>query len=236
MRKAALRVDGRRGPALHRRQAWPDRRHFASPSYGHDDWLFSLLYSPLLRTAQGNPFLLSLFLLQLSRISQISPGRRFEFPHFFVPASVTPDQTTASMSTEESPAQQAARLRRERREAKIRATGSARLDKITSLSGRPPASGTVSYLESLMLLTLADECLSMNRARKPCPSTATRLAGSRCPRVNGTAPSNIFVASAPSTQGRRSDRGKHTKYTSAAGISTGIVARESPRAAATAKD
>ncbi|EEP80239.1 predicted protein [Uncinocarpus reesii 1704] len=45
------------------------------------------------------------------------------------------------MSTaEESPAQQAARLRRERREAKIRAGGSARLDKITSLSGRTPAS------------------------------------------------------------------------------------------------
>lgn len=45
------------------------------------------------------------------------------------------------MSTEESPAQQAARLRRERREAKIKSGGSARLDKITSLSGRTPASG-----------------------------------------------------------------------------------------------
>ncbi|PGH07388.1 hypothetical protein AJ79_06290 [Helicocarpus griseus UAMH5409] len=45
------------------------------------------------------------------------------------------------MSTaEESPAQQAARLRRERREAKIKAGGSARLDKITSLSGRTPSS------------------------------------------------------------------------------------------------
>jgi GET complex subunit GET2 len=44
-------------------------------------------------------------------------------------------------SAEESPAQQAARLRRERREAKIKAGGSARLDKITSLSGRTPASG-----------------------------------------------------------------------------------------------
>ncbi|GAD94464.1 conserved hypothetical protein [Paecilomyces variotii No. 5] len=43
-------------------------------------------------------------------------------------------------SAEESPAQQAARLRRERREAKIKAGGSARLDKITSLSGRAPAS------------------------------------------------------------------------------------------------
>ncbi|KAJ5595278.1 uncharacterized protein N7459_001486 [Penicillium hispanicum] len=43
------------------------------------------------------------------------------------------------MSTpEESPAQRAARQRRERREAKIREGGSARLDKITSLSGRTP--------------------------------------------------------------------------------------------------
>ncbi|KAL2215878.1 hypothetical protein M432DRAFT_116012 [Thermoascus aurantiacus ATCC 26904] len=41
------------------------------------------------------------------------------------------------MSTTETPAQQAARLRRERREAKIREGGSARLDKITSLSRAP---------------------------------------------------------------------------------------------------
>ncbi|KXG50888.1 GET complex, subunit GET2 [Penicillium griseofulvum] len=40
--------------------------------------------------------------------------------------------------TEESPAQRSARLRRERREAKIKEGGSARLDKITSLSGRTP--------------------------------------------------------------------------------------------------
>ncbi|KAJ5646526.1 hypothetical protein N7490_002898 [Penicillium lividum] len=45
------------------------------------------------------------------------------------------------MSTpDESPAQRAARQRRERREAKIREGGSARLDKITSLSGRTPQS------------------------------------------------------------------------------------------------
>lgn len=42
---------------------------------------------------------------------------------------------------EESPAQKQARLRRERREAKILAGGSARLDKITSLSGRPAEPG-----------------------------------------------------------------------------------------------
>lgn len=43
--------------------------------------------------------------------------------------------------SEESPAQRSARLRRERREAKIKGGGSARLDKITSLSGRTPQSG-----------------------------------------------------------------------------------------------
>lgn len=50
------------------------------------------------------------------------------------------------MSTpEESPAQRAARLRRERREAKIKEGGSARLEKITSLSGRTPQSGKNNY-------------------------------------------------------------------------------------------
>ncbi|KAL3456449.1 hypothetical protein BJX64DRAFT_270660 [Aspergillus heterothallicus] len=42
-------------------------------------------------------------------------------------------------SADESPAQRAARLRRERREAKIKEGGAARLDKITSLSGRTPS-------------------------------------------------------------------------------------------------
>lgn len=40
------------------------------------------------------------------------------------------------MSESESPAQQAARLRRERREARIKDGGAARLNKITNLSGR----------------------------------------------------------------------------------------------------
>lgn len=42
---------------------------------------------------------------------------------------------------EESPMQKQARIRRERREAKIKAGGSARLDKITSLSGRAAETG-----------------------------------------------------------------------------------------------
>ncbi|KAI9820651.1 MAG: hypothetical protein M1827_005020 [Pycnora praestabilis] len=49
-------------------------------------------------------------------------------------ASPEPSQ---SPRPDESLAQQQARLRRERREAKIKAGGSARLNKITSLSGRP---------------------------------------------------------------------------------------------------
>ncbi|RHZ60011.1 uncharacterized protein CDV56_107924 [Aspergillus thermomutatus] len=51
-------------------------------------------------------------------------------------------------STEESPAQRAARLRRERREAKIREGGAARLDKITSLSGRTPQSAREESLSA----------------------------------------------------------------------------------------
>ncbi|KAL8951569.1 MAG: hypothetical protein Q9222_002454 [Ikaeria aurantiellina] len=45
-------------------------------------------------------------------------------------------QIDASAINDESPAQKQARLRRERREAKIKGAGSARLDKITQLSGR----------------------------------------------------------------------------------------------------
>ncbi|KAL9035026.1 MAG: hypothetical protein Q9214_006777, partial [Letrouitia sp. 1 TL-2023] len=48
--------------------------------------------------------------------------------------NVSSEQSTSS--NEESPAQKQARLRREKREAKIKAGGSARLDKITQLSGR----------------------------------------------------------------------------------------------------
>jgi len=41
---------------------------------------------------------------------------------------------------EETAAQRQARIRREKREAKIKAGGSERLDKITKLSGRTPES------------------------------------------------------------------------------------------------
>ena len=46
---------------------------------------------------------------------------------------------------DESPAQRQARLRREKREAKIRATAADRLDKITKLSGRNPELRMTSF-------------------------------------------------------------------------------------------
>ncbi|KAL8788091.1 MAG: hypothetical protein Q9213_001849 [Squamulea squamosa] len=57
-------------------------------------------------------------------------------------------QAQASVPSDESPAQKQARLRRERREAKIKQGGSTRLNKITQLSGRsaeeaPPLTPTV---------------------------------------------------------------------------------------------
>jgi hypothetical protein len=45
-------------------------------------------------------------------------------------------------TADESPAQKQARIRRERREAKIKAGGSARLDKIASLAGRSTEPGS----------------------------------------------------------------------------------------------
>lgn len=51
-------------------------------------------------------------------------------------------QPSQPVRTDESPAQKQARLRRKRREAKIKAGGSTRLDKITQLSGRSAEAGT----------------------------------------------------------------------------------------------
>ncbi|KAL6717456.1 hypothetical protein ACLMJK_005371 [Lecanora helva] len=48
----------------------------------------------------------------------------------------TPEPQSHSAEAEETPGQKQARLRRERREAKIKAGGSARLEKITNVSGR----------------------------------------------------------------------------------------------------
>ncbi|KAI4282862.1 MAG: hypothetical protein L6R38_002622 [Xanthoria sp. 2 TBL-2021] len=52
-------------------------------------------------------------------------------------------QAQAFVPSDESPAQKQARLRRERREAKIKAGGSSRLDKITQLSGRSAEEATL---------------------------------------------------------------------------------------------
>lgn len=50
----------------------------------------------------------------------------------------TLETLSPSMDSEETTAQKQARLRRERRAAKLNAGGSARLERITNLSGRPP--------------------------------------------------------------------------------------------------
>ena len=50
----------------------------------------------------------------------------------------TPEAQSQIYDSEESPTQKQARIRRERRAAKINAGGSARLEKITNLSGHPP--------------------------------------------------------------------------------------------------
>ncbi|KAJ5983769.1 hypothetical protein N7481_005868 [Penicillium waksmanii] len=83
------------------------------------------------------------------------------------------------MSTpEESPAQRASRLRRERREAKIKEGGSARLDKITSLSGRTPQSGQEEASPSPQL------------AISPSPSPVPQNRPSPSPQPNMNMPSN----------------------------------------------
>ena len=55
-------------------------------------------------------------------------------------------QAQVTVPSDESPAQRQARLRRERREAKIKAGGSSRLDKITQLSGRSAEEGLCTIL------------------------------------------------------------------------------------------
>lgn len=57
------------------------------------------------------------------------------------------DAEQPQSSSSESPAQKQARHRRERREAKIKAGGSSRLDKITQLSGRP-AEPCIAFLNA----------------------------------------------------------------------------------------
>ena len=55
----------------------------------------------------------------------------------------SPQSQSSGLDNSESPTQKQARFRRERREAKIKAGGSSRLDKITQLSGRPAEMRTV---------------------------------------------------------------------------------------------
>jgi GET complex subunit GET2 len=54
---------------------------------------------------------------------------------------------------EETPAQRQARLRRQKREAKINANASDRLDKITRLSGRTPENSEDIHYSTCIVLT-----------------------------------------------------------------------------------
>ncbi|KKZ68014.1 hypothetical protein EMCG_06356 [[Emmonsia] crescens] len=85
----------------------------------------------------------------------------------------------------ESAAQQAARLRRERREAKIRAGGSARLDKITSLSGRAPT----STLREDSPPSLSDSTPTPEHHPQPPPISLSPLPPS--PNVEDQTPENL---------------------------------------------
>ena len=84
-----------------------------------------------------------------------------------IPSTMEEPQAQASIPSDESPVQKQARLRRERREVKIKAGGSTRLDKITQLSGRSAEEGlrTIHFLTALftpmaVVKASADSCHS----------------------------------------------------------------------------
>lgn len=69
--------------------------------------------------------------------------------------------------TEETPAQRQARIRREKREAKINANAQDRLDKITRLSGRTPeASKSTAYTEDLQRLINRQHVMKVQHRRQ----------------------------------------------------------------------
>ncbi|BAE58203.1 unnamed protein product [Aspergillus oryzae RIB40] len=84
-------------------------------------------------------------------------------------------------SAEESPAQRAARLRRERREAKIKEGGAARLDKITSLSGRTPASTREEVSPSPSPSPQPPAQISSTERPQPTPGPAPTSASASVP-------------------------------------------------------
>jgi GET complex subunit GET2 len=76
--------------------------------------------------------------------------------------------------TEETPAQKSARIRRQKREAKINANAQERLDKITKLSGRTPES---SQSLCSRIWSDANSSIVRNEAPSPLSGTATPPAG-----------------------------------------------------------
>ena len=97
---------------------------------------------------------------------------------------------------EESPAQRQARIRREKREAKIRAGGSERLDKITRLSGRTPE-------QSNGLSTHRRDNLLISVVRDESPSSPPPLTSPSFPPSSTDPPSPPIVL--PSSPGQFRD-------------------------------
>ncbi|KAL8674718.1 MAG: hypothetical protein Q9168_000876 [Polycauliona sp. 1 TL-2023] len=85
-------------------------------------------------------------------------------------------QSQASAPGNESPAQEQARLRRERREAKIKAGGSTRLDKITQLSGRSAEEASLARPAAAQESSAADpdEADISNHAYPTQPASRTQ--------------------------------------------------------------
>ncbi|KAL8915119.1 MAG: hypothetical protein Q9171_000422 [Xanthocarpia ochracea] len=132
-------------------------------------------------------------------------------------------QAQASILSDESPVQKQARLRRERREAKIKSGGSTRLDKITQLSGRSAEEGLCTihsqtatlYTELLLILVIAPPLPPIAQDSSiPDPDEAdiSTHAYSTQPSTRSQAPTEADIRQllrrAPSPQGAQSRPGQ----------------------------
>ncbi|KAL4871680.1 hypothetical protein BDV12DRAFT_163552 [Aspergillus spectabilis] len=96
-------------------------------------------------------------------------------------------------SAEESPAQRAARQRRERREAKIREGGASRLDKITNLNGRTPSKDREEASPSPSTQTQTPTIPSPSPEPRPTPFQAHQTPLQRPPPPSVEEPGPDFL-------------------------------------------
>lgn len=115
-------------------------------------------------------------------------------------SSSLPRHTTRSAAmadtaatSEESPAQRQARIRREKREKKILEGGSARLDKITSMSGRPVEPGMCSPDPSCAWPDKFQQLPRRPRIQRPAP----QLCQLPRTRMRSTFPPCLTLPAAP---------------------------------------